>query len=194
MKARILIAGVGNIFLGDDAFGVEVVREMLTHPAAEHVRIVDFGIRGLDLTYALLEDYEAVILVDATPRGQAPGTIYLIEPEARDPAACGELSQNDLLIETHGMHPEKVLRLVLGMGGKLRRVLIVGCEPTPFDPEQDMDMNLSPAVKAAIPEAIKLIESLIAKILSGEDQPFTNESKGARDVVTTGADGRGFAS
>ena len=194
MKARILIAGVGNIFLGDDAFGVEVVREMLTHPAAEHVRIVDFGIRGLDLTYALLEDYEAVILVDATPRGQAPGTIYLIEPEAGDPAACAQLSQNDLLIETHGMHPEKVLRLVLGMGGKLRRVLIVGCEPTPFDPEQDMDMNLSPAVKAAIPEAIKLIESLIAKILSGEDQPFTNESKGARDVVTTGADGRGFAS
>jgi len=194
MKPRILIAGVGNIFLGDDAFGVEVVREMLGHPMPAGVKIVDFGIRGLDLTYALLEDYEAAILVDATPRGEAPGTVYLIEPEAGDPAACGELSQNDLLIETHGMHPAKVLRLVVGMGGKLRQVLVVGCEPTPFDPEQDMDMNLSPPVRAAIPEAIKLIESVIAKILSGDTQPLVNESKGACDVVTSGTDVRGIAS
>jgi hydrogenase maturation protease len=194
MKARILIAGVGNIFLGDDAFGVEVVREMLGQPVPPEVRITDFGIRGLDLTYALLEDYEAAILVDAVPRGEAPGTVFLIEPEAGDPADCGELSHNDLLIETHGMHPAKVLRLVVGMGGKLRRVLIVGCEPTPFDPELDMDMNLSPPVRAAIPEAIKLIESLIAKILNGEDQPTVNESKGERDVVTPGTVVRGFAS
>ncbi len=194
MKARILIAGVGNIFLGDDAFGVEVVREMLAHPVSPEVRIVDFGIRGLDLTYALLEDYEAAILVDAVPRGEAPGTVYLIEPEAGDPAACGEVSENDLLIETHGMHPAKVLRLVVGMGGKLRKVLIVGCEPTPFDPETDMDMNLSPPVRAAIPEAIKLIESLIAKILGGDDQPMVKELKGASYAVTPGADVRGIAS
>ena len=194
MKARILIAGVGNIFLGDDAFGVEVVREMLAASCSPEVRIVDFGIRGLDLTYALLEDYEAAILVDAVPRGEAPGTVYLIEPEAGDPAACGEVSQNDLLIETHGMHPAKVLRLVVGMGGKLRKVLVVGCEPTPFDPETDMDMNLSPPVRAAIPEAIKLIESLIAKILGGDDQPMVKELKGASYAVTPGADVRGIAS
>ena len=163
-------------------------------PFRPRCRIVDFGIRGLDLTYALLEDYEAAILVDAVPRGEAPGTVYLIEPEAGDPADCGELSHNDLLIETHGMHPAKVLRLVVGMGGKLRKVLIVGCEPTPFDPETDMDMNLSLPVRAAIPEAIKLIESLIAKVLSGEDQPSEIESKGERDVITHGTVVRGIAS
>jgi hydrogenase maturation protease len=193
MKPPILIAGIGNIFLGDDAFGVEVVREMLGRKMSPEVRIVDFGIRGLDLTYALLDDYEAAILVDAVPRGQPPGTVYLIEPETGDPAVCEDASQNDLLIETHGMHPAKVLRLVAGMGGKTRQVLVVGCEPTPFDSERDMDMNLSPAVRAAIPEAIKLIESLVEKILNGEDRPLVHETKGVCDVITPGADVGGFA-
>lgn len=192
MKPRILIAGVGNIFLGDDAFGVEVLREMATRSIAPEVRLVDFGIRGLDLTYALLEGYDAAIVVDATCRGQAPGTLYVIEPEPSDPAACAELSQNDLLIETHGMHPAKVLRLVAAMGGMLGKVLVVGCEPMPFDPEQDMDMSLSPPVRAAIPEAIKLIESLVAKILGGDDQSFANQSKGASDAVTSSPNDHGL--
>jgi len=80
MNPRILIAGVGNIFLGDDAFGVEVVQQMAGRTFPPGVRIVDFGIRGLDLTYALLEDYDAAIIVDALPRGQAPGTLYVVEP------------------------------------------------------------------------------------------------------------------
>ena len=183
MKARILVAGVGNIFLGDDAFGVEVAQEMLRRPAIAGAKVVDFGIRGLDLTYPLLEDYEAAIIVDAVPRGGAPGTVYLIEPETDDPAACAQISQEDFLIETHGMHPAKVLRLVAGMGGKMRRALVVGCEPTPFDPETDMQMELSAPVKAAIPEAISMIESIAAEILS-------NQPKGTSHVVTTGADVR----
>jgi len=114
MNPRILIAGVGNIFLGDDAFGVEVVQQMAGRTFPPGVRIVDFGIRGLDLTYALLEDYDAAIIVDALPRGQAPGTLYVVEPGN---SRCGdEPLQNDLLIETHGMHPAKVLRLVSAMG------------------------------------------------------------------------------
>lgn len=190
MKARILIAGVGNIFLGDDAFGVEVVRELTARPLPPELRVIDFGIRGLDLTYALLDGYEAVILVDAVPRGQAPGTVYLIEPAAADPAICADVTRNDLLIETHGMHPAKVLRLVMGMGGNLCRVWIVGCEPTPFDPEQDMDISMSPAVRAAIPEAIQLIESLVEKCLSEETpRPFP-VSKGASHVVTARPDVR----
>ena len=80
--ARILIAGIGNIFLGDDAFGVEVARRLVRRRLPDGVRVVDFGIRGLDLTYALLDGYEAVILVDAAPRGGPPGTLYVLEPPA----------------------------------------------------------------------------------------------------------------
>jgi len=184
MNKRILIAGVGNIFLGDDAFGVEVIQQMACRVFPEGVRVVDFGIRGLDLTYALLEDYDAAIVVDAMPRGDVPGTLYVIEPDAPDPAPKAELMQNDLLIETHGMHPAKVLRLVAAMGGKLRSVLVVGCEPSPFDPEQDMDMSLSAPVRAAIPEAIKMIESLIEKFL-GENDKAEHQSKGASGHVDT---------
>jgi hydrogenase maturation protease len=183
MNPRILIAGVGNIFLGDDAFGVEVVGRMSGRVFPDGVRIVDFGIRGLDLTYALLEDYDAAILVDAMSRGQAPGTLYVIELEAPDLAPGDESPHNDPLIEAHGMHPAKVLRLVAAMGGKLRRVLVVGCEPSPFDPENDMDISLSPHVHAAIPEAIDIIESLIATILAG-DEKAKSELKGASDYVT----------
>ena len=181
----ILIAGIGNIFLGDDAFGVEVAQRMAALPLPEGVRVVDFGIRGLDLTYALLEGYDAAILVDAAPRGQAPGTLYVIEPDAPAPAPApeNELTPNDLLIETHGMHPAKVLRLVAAMGGRLRKILIVACEPTPFDPETDMEMSLSAAVQAAIPEAITLIESLVARLQTESDTcPAMHESqKGATD-------------
>src|SRR5881227_271903 len=101
-RGRVLVAGVGNIFLGDDAFGVEVAQRLLRRGLPDAVRVVDFGIRGLDLTYALLDGYEAVILVDAAPRGGPPGTLYVLEPErggAPDVAA----------IETHGMDPVKVL-------------------------------------------------------------------------------------
>jgi hydrogenase maturation protease len=173
-KPRILIAGIGNIFLGDDAFGVEVAQQLLRRPLPDGVRVIDFGIRGLDLTYALLEGCDIAILVDACPRGHAPGTVFVIEPDASLPppapgdSAGRELTTDDLLIETHGMHPAKVLRLVLAMGGLVKRILLVGCEPTPFDPEQDMDMSLSEPVRAAIPEAIRLIESLVEQLLNNE--------------------------
>jgi len=184
MNPRILIAGVGNIFLADDAFGVEVIQQMADRAFPDGVRIIDFGIRGLDLTYALLEDYDAAIIVDAMPGGHAPGTLYVLEPETPGPQATAELAQNDLLIETHGMHPAKVLRLVSAMGGKLRNVLVVGCEPSPFDPETEMDMSLSPPVRAAIPEAIKLIDSLVAKI-RGENEISENLTKGASNHATS---------
>src|SRR5262245_39805418 len=106
--ARILIAGIGNIFLGDDAFGVEVVRRLVQRPLPDGVRVVDFGIRGLDLAYDLVNGYEAVILVDATPRGGQPGTLYVLEPtreEMPDAADAG------LMVETHALDPVKVLRL-----------------------------------------------------------------------------------
>ncbi len=178
---RILIAGIGNIFLGDDAFGVEVAAKLAQRPLPEGVRVVDFGIRGLDLTYALLDGCDVAILVDAAPRGSAPGTLYVIKPEPL--SAEVELQPGELLIETHGMEPAKVLRLVGAMGGRLQKLLVVACEPTPLDSENDMQMGISPAVQAAVQEAVPLIESLIAQIREGRYPPFANdplpEPKGA---------------
>jgi hydrogenase maturation protease len=162
---RILIAGVGNIFLGDDAFGVEAVRRLLQRSWAEGVRVVDFGIRGLDLTYALLEDYEAVILVDASPRGGEPGSLYVLEldpGEAPDPGAA------NLLIEAHTMTPDRVLRLAASLGSPVKRFFLVGCEPqTPVEAEELL-MEMSDPVRAALDEVVPLIERLVARILAGE--------------------------
>jgi hydrogenase maturation protease len=154
---RILIAGIGNIFFGDDAFGVEVARRFAQRPLPEGVRVVDFGIRGLDLTYALLDPYDAVILVDAIPRGGEPGTLYVLEPEleAADVPAP--------MVEAHALDPWKVLHLARSLGAKIERVLLVGCEPQPVAPD-DMQMEMSVPVQAAVEEAVRLIESLVIQI------------------------------
>jgi hydrogenase maturation protease len=163
--SRILIAGIGSIFLGDDAFGVEVAQEMSRRPLPEGVRVVDFGIRGLDLAYALLEEIPAVIIVDAVPRGEAPGTLYLIEPDVLSLQNTGEA---EVTIDAHSMDPVRVLRSAASMGAKFDKVLLVGCEPMPFDAETDMQMELSPPVRKAVTEAIAMIESLVQEILRDE--------------------------
>jgi hydrogenase maturation protease len=153
---RILIAGVGNIFLGDDGFGVEVVRQLAGRELPEGVEVVDFGIRGMDLAYALQGDYEVVIFVDATPRGEEPGTVYLLEPEIEE--------DGEVVLDTHGMDPVKVIKLSRALGAKPTRTLVVGCEPqvvlggVDYD---DMLMELSEPVRAAVGEAVKLVESLV---------------------------------
>lgn len=152
---RILIAGVGNIFLGDDAFGIEVLRHLSRRPPLPGVRLVDFGIRGLDLVYALVEGYDLTILVDATMRGGAPGTLYVLEPEL--PAeAPGEL-------EAHGMNPAKVLALARAMGAEPGKLLVVGCEPTPGHPIEDafLPAGLSEPVARAVGPAAARIEDLV---------------------------------
>jgi hydrogenase maturation protease len=156
MSKRILVAGIGNIFLGDDGFGVEVVRRLAGRELPEGVEVVDFGIRGLDLAYALQRDYELVVFVDATPRGQEPGTVYLIEPEIEDD---GEVS-----LDTHGMDPVKVIKLSRALGAGPTRTLVVGCEPQVVVSGEDYDdmlMELSESVRAAVEEAVKLVESLV---------------------------------
>lgn len=159
---RILVGGIGNIFLGDDAFGVEVAQRLMRKNWPENVKIVDFGIRGIDLTYALLESWEAVILIDAAPRGGSPGTLYLIEPDAAEIAAASEPTAGDLLMDAHSMDPVKVLRLARSMGGNVQRMLLVACEPTAI--AEEMEMEISPAVRSAIPEAVAMVESLITRI------------------------------
>lgn len=153
----ILVAGLGNIFFGDDAFGVEVVRRMSARPLPPEVRVVDFGIRGYDLAYALMDRPDLTLLVDAVPLGGAPGTLYTIEPDAGD-ATIAPAS-----VEGHGLHPANVLRLVKAMGGTPGRVLVIGCEPGAVD--RDGRMGLSVPVEAAVDEAVSMIESLIAREL-----------------------------
>ena len=162
---RILIAGLGNIFLGDDAFGVEVVRRLSTQELPQNVRVTDFGIRGYDLAYALLDGYDTTILVDACPRGEAAGTLYVIEPDVSD---LGGPEEQQNAVEAHSMNPLNVLRLATSMGGPLKRVLLVGCEPGTLGPEEGQ-MGLSEPVEAVIDEAVKLVESLIAKIMNRDE-------------------------
>jgi hydrogenase maturation protease len=164
-RARVLVAGVGNIFLGDDAFGSEVAQRLLRRALPPEVRVVDFGIRGLDLTYALLDGYEWVILVDAAPRGEPPGTLYVLEP---DRTASPEATGAGPLVETHGMSPEKVLRLAAAMGGQVGRLLLVGCEPTPLSEADEMQTGLSDPVRASVDEAVVLVESLVGRLLGGD--------------------------
>src|SRR5437764_14946293 len=156
MPQRILVAGIGNIFLGDDGFGVAVARRLVQRALPDGVQVVDFGIRGMDLAYALLEDYDAVIVVDAAPRGEKPGSLYLIEPQ---------LDQDgEVALDTHGMDPVKVLALARALGAPPTRTWLVACEPGRLvdgDDYEDVLVELSAPEQAAVEGAVKLVESLV---------------------------------
>jgi hydrogenase maturation protease len=163
---KILIAGIGNIFLGDDGFGVEVASRLAKRAFPPGVRVADFGIRGFDLAYALMEGYETTILVDAYSGDGAgePGTILVIEPELQQINSPGTQAA---IIEPHAMNPLNVLRMAASIGGELKRVLLVGCVPATLGPEEGQ-MGLSEPVSAALDEAAKLVDSLVTRILAGE--------------------------
>jgi len=164
LAPSILIAGIGNIFLGDDAFGVEVAQRLASRTLPERVKVTDFGIRGFDLAYALLDGSDVTILVDACPRGGAPGTLYTIEP---DLSALDSPDVQQSSVDAHSMNPMNVIRLAKTMGGKLKKILLVGCEPATLGPEEGQ-MGLSEPVAAMVDEAVETIESLVEKIRSGE--------------------------
>lgn len=161
---KVLVAGIGNIFLADDGFGVEVASRLANQSFPPGVRVTDFGIRGLDLAYALMDGYETSILVDAYPGEGDPGTLFVIEPELNDLNSVG--SQQGF-VEPHAMNPVNVLRMAASMGGELKRVLLVGCVPATLGPEEGR-MGLSEPVAAAVAEAVKLVESLVVRVLAGE--------------------------
>ena len=163
VKPTILVAGIGNIFLGDDAFGVEVVRRLMSRNLPAEVRVVDFGIRGLDLAYALQDNYEATILIDAFPHGQTPGTVSVVETDQDEITAAPTA-----LVEAHSMHPLNVLRMAAAMNGSLNRVLLVGCEPESLGGDEGF-MGLSKPVESAVAEAVNATEALIKRLLGEED-------------------------
>ncbi|MFF4229227.1 hydrogenase maturation protease [Streptomyces sp. NPDC001820] len=155
--ARTLVAGVGNIFLGDDGFGVETVRRLAAHQMPEHVEVVDFGVRGVHLAYQLLDGYDTLILVDATARGGDPGDLYLIEA-----GTIGGVEPQGAVVDGHHMSPDAVLALLGtlcdGTGGTPpRRTLVVGCEPACVEE----GIGLSPPVAAAVPEAVRWVLGMV---------------------------------
>jgi len=169
MSASILIAGVGNIFLGDDAFGVEVARSLAARSLPAEVMVKDFGIRGFDLSYALLDPWDAVILVDALAHGEAPGTLFVLEP---DLSGLGNPGAEGMDLNPHGMDPMRVLNLAASMGSISARILVVGCEPLDFGDEMEGRMGLSASVQAAVAEASNMIEELAGDILANRENPM----------------------
>jgi hydrogenase maturation protease len=156
--ARVLVAGIGNVFFGDDAFGVEVVGRIDAATLPENVRVAEYGIRGVHLAYDLLDGrYDTVILVDAMPLGEPPGTLAIVDASeaasahgGREPPACG--------VDAHSMNPAAVLQSLRAIGGHVDRALVVGCQPAVVD----RGMELSPSVRAAVDEAVHVVRELAA--------------------------------
>jgi hydrogenase maturation protease len=152
---KILVAGIGNIFLGDDAFGSEVARRLMNETLPEEVRVADFGIRSYDLAYAMMEEYDVTIFVDITSQSQSPGTLYLIEPD------LNQLDQLDeKMADAHSMNPVRVLQMLRTFGSSPKKLYLVGCEPATLEVE-DGEIGLSESVEGAVPQAIELIKSLV---------------------------------
>ena len=158
MSPRVLMAGVGNVLLGDDGFGVEVVRLLRAGglPTPERVRIVDYGIRALHLAYELCEPYDLVILVDAMARGAPPGSLCVLAADVDD------LSEG-VLPDAHDLHPATVIRLALALGASLDGMRVVGCEPESVAE----GIGLSPAVGRAVPEAVRVVHELLRDVPDG---------------------------
>ncbi|MEU8342145.1 hydrogenase maturation protease [Spirillospora sp. NPDC048832] len=164
---KVLVAGIGNVFHGDDGFGVEVVRRLAERPVPDGVAVTDFGIRGIDLMYALGDGYRTAILVDAAARGEEPGTVSLVEPEP------GADDFGGAAVDAHGLDPARVLRLARGNGEVPPRILLVACEPSARTGDGTWDMELSAPVRAAVGEAVRLIEGLLEKELARDARAGT---------------------
>ncbi|WP_219413847.1 hydrogenase maturation protease [Pseudonocardia nigra] len=171
-----IVAGVGNVFLGDDGFGVEVVRRLAQEPQPDGVQVADFGIRGLHLAYELLEGYDSTILVDATPRGGTPGEVYVVEVGAEHVPpvpSSDELVERGAVLDAHAMAPAEVLALLEMLGGTPGRVLVLGCEPAVVEER----MGLSEPVAAAVDVALGELRRLIGEELTSHPAATVREGR-----------------
>lgn len=149
MTGRVLVAGVGNLFLGDDGFGPEAARRLAGAPLPAGVRVVDYGIRGMHLAYDLLDGYDTLVIVDAVSRGGDPGDLVVLEVGEDD------LGNGDF--DAHGMEPTAMLASLGSLGGRLPRTLVVGCEPLDVSER----IGLSAEVEAAVGRAVEVVTRLV---------------------------------
>jgi hydrogenase maturation protease len=157
---RVLVAGIGNIFLSDDAFGVEVAHRLSGRVLPAGVRVEDYGIRGVHLAYDLLEGYDALVLVDAVPMGEPPGTLAVIQPEPAALSPSTPESCAPTVVDAHTMSPDIVLATLTRLGGSVDRIVIVGCQPANLDE----GIGLSPAVQGVVVAAVDLCLEVVAHI------------------------------
>jgi hydrogenase maturation protease len=173
---RILVAGVGNVFLGDDGFGVEVVRRLAGRPLPAGVDLVDVGIRGVHLAYDLLDGCDLLVLVDAAARGAAPGTVTVLE------VGDDDLAEGPAVIDPHDLGPDAVLAVVRRLGGRPGRTVVVACEPA----DVQVGMGLSAPVERAVPEAVRLVETILE---GGDDAGKVDQAGAGRGGGGTGRPG-----
>jgi len=170
---KMLVAGVGNIFFSDDAFGCEVVRRLVNEDLPEGVTVADFGIRGVHLAYELLEGYDTVIIVDAAPCGGRPGDLYLIEPKleeiAESPLVQAATEGESALIDAHGLEPDAIFGMLKALGGSVGRALVVGCEPENIED----GLGLTATVEAAVEPAVRRLVDIIHRMHTSQEMELS---------------------
>ena len=198
MSHRVLVAGVGNIFLGDDGFGGQVANRLAHADLPDWVRVADYGISGMHLAYDMAAGYDITILVDATARGGEPGTLYVIEPERAGAAAAATAAVSGAdagpsaisgVFDAHGMQPEVMFGLVETLGAEPGRVLVVGCEPASIE----HGIGLSAPVAAAVDEAVRIVVRLVnstSGVTTTSSATTTSSVAGTADAAVTGHDRR----
>jgi hydrogenase maturation protease len=160
MTRRVLVAGIGNIFQSDDAFGVEVATRLAARTLPAGVRVEDFGIRGVHLAYELLEGYDGLVIIDAVPMGELPGTLAVLEPEP-DAGTTGAAAGDVPVVDAHTMNPDVVLASLRRLGGSVPNIVIVGCQPA----DLREGMGLTPSVAAAVDPAAHLCTQLVCEMV-----------------------------
>ncbi len=191
MTQKMLVAGVGNIFFSDDAFGCEVVRRLAKEDLPEGVVVADFGIKGVHLAYELLEGYDTVVIVDAAPCGGKPGDLYLIEPKleeiAESPLVQAASEGESALVDAHGLEPDAIFGMLKALGGNVGRALVVGCEPENLED----GLGLSATVEAAVEPAVRRLVDIIHRVHDTQEMELSVlAAKGPIEAPTGGRDAR----
>jgi len=165
LQPRVLVAAVGNLWMKDDGFATEVVKRLESRTLPDGVAVLDFGTGGLNLAYEVMRGYNALILIDISQQGGAPGTLYVMEPD--EDSIEGGIDDGDV-IDPHGMDPRTVLRFVKNVGGWPGRVVVVACEPATVE---EMGIGLSDEVAGAVDDAVELVIETVDKVLALVSQP-----------------------
>ena len=169
MTPRVMVAGIGNVFLNDDGFGCAVAARLLAEPGREGVKVIDYGIRGMHLAYDLLDGYDALVIIDALPRGGSPGDINVLQVRAED------LGTGDF--DAHGMEPTSVLASLGSLGGELPLTYVVGCEPGDVGEGMDLTPPVAEAVDRAVDTVRQLLENELGSEWAGPSGPASDRSK-----------------